>query len=209
MTVDGQATEAMRVGDVLRITKSDRSAAFGACCRSVPVSRGAAPEAEMAGEQPHDDHRRNSSARACADESFRRRTRRQRDRTAVLTKLNGRCPGEDFEVLASRPCCSATRPSIEENGVGFASPTGAQRRSPPWCMAARPLCRPALPTPEIASPLRLVFVAGIPGHLQFRVPSHRRSHRPDLPGQTSVERLLAAKTATHFVDLLTAGEVRL
>ncbi len=126
---------------------------------------------------------------------------------AVVTKLNGDARVKDFEVL-HQAVLLRDAPSIEENGCGICIAHGRTEAVTALVMAAGRLST-GLPTPEIASPLRLVFVAGIPATFNSEYLRIVGAIARICRDKHQLERLLAAKTATHFVDLLTAGEVRL
>ena len=126
---------------------------------------------------------------------------------AVLTKLNGDARVKDFEVL-HQAVLERNAPSIEENGCGICIAHGRTEAVSALVLAAGRLST-GLPTPEISSPLRLVFVAGIPGAFTADYLRIVGAIARICRDKHQLERLLAAKTATHFVDLLAAGEVKL
>lgn len=125
----------------------------------------------------------------------------------VLAKLNGDPRIEDWNAL-SEIVLRRNAPSVAAEGIGICIAHGRTESVKSLVMAVGRSAT-GVACDEIPEPVRLVFVAGIPAAFDAEylrivgaiVRTCRNKHQ--------VDRLLAAKTARKFVELLGAGEVKL
>lgn len=124
----------------------------------------------------------------------------------VLSRLRGDARVKDFDVL-QKVVGERNAPAIAENGVGICLAHGRTDSVTTLVMAAGRSTE-GIVCPEVKEPVKLIFVAGIP---------HAFSEYLRIVGAIAricrdrhqLERLLAAKTPEHFLDLLVAGEIKL
>lgn len=124
-----------------------------------------------------------------------------------ITKLAFHPSVHDFaalqEAIATRDAAS-----ISENGVGICIAHGrTDSISSLVLTAARSL--EGLATQEIAEPVRLVFVAGIPSAFSAEYLRIVGVIARVCRDKHHLDRLLSVKTAQEFIDILSAGELRL
>lgn len=125
----------------------------------------------------------------------------------VLLKVSGDERVKNFDAL-KKAVHERDAPSIEESGIGICIAHGRTETVSSLILAVGRLSS-GITTPEITAPLRLVFVAGIPGAYRSEYLRIVGAIARICRDRHQVERLLAAKTSTHFIDLLTEGELRL
>jgi PTS system fructose-specific IIC component len=127
--------------------------------------------------------------------------------TEVLSKLNGDPRVKDFSVF-EKAVTARNAAAISENHCGICIAHG-RTESVTGLILAAGRSTAGFPCREVADPVHLVFVAGIPGafnseYLRIVGAIARICRDPH-----QLDRLLAAKTASHFIELLVAGEVKL
>jgi len=125
----------------------------------------------------------------------------------VMAKLNGDARVGDFSALREA-VLSRNAPAIAESGCGICIAHGRTESISALVLAAG-RSQEGFACEDITEPVKLVFVAGIPmafnaDYLRI-VGAIARICRD----RHQLERLLAAKTAVHFVDLLGTGEMKL
>ncbi len=124
-----------------------------------------------------------------------------------ITKLAFHPSVHDFAAL-QQAIESRDAASISENGVGICIAHGrTDSVSSLVLTAARSL--EGLATPEIADPVRLVFVAGIPSAFSAEYLRIVGVIARVCRDKHHLDRLLSVKTAQEFIDILSAGELRL
>lgn len=124
----------------------------------------------------------------------------------VLSKLNGDARVRDFAVLRDAVLVR-NAPAIEENGCGICLAHGRTEAISSIVMAAgRSLGGIPNGTNE---PVRLVFVAGIPGAFNAEYLRIVGAIARICRDRHQLDRLLAAKTPEEFIGLLGAGEIKL
>lgn len=126
----------------------------------------------------------------------------------VLSRLSGHGQVRDFDALRTA-VIQRNAPTIVENGCGICIAHGRTESVRTLVMAAgRSLG--GFPSGEgEAAPTRLVFVAGIPGALNAEYLRVVGAIARICRDRHQIDRLLAAKNARDFVDLLAAGERKL
>lgn len=125
----------------------------------------------------------------------------------VLAKLNGDARVTDWNALRTA-VIKRDAPSIAVNGVGICIAHGRVDSVKSLVMAAG-RSQKGVPCPETSDPVKLVFVAGIPAAFDSEYLRVVGAIVRICRDRHQLERLLAAHEATHFVDLLEAGETRL
>lgn len=125
----------------------------------------------------------------------------------VLSKLNGDPRVKDFSLL-EKAVTARNAAAISENHCGICIAHGRTESVSSIVLAAGRSAA-GFSCGEVADPVRLIFVAGIPGAFNFEylriVGAIARICRD--PHQ--LDRLLAAKTAGSFIELLGIGELKL
>jgi PTS system fructose-specific IIC component len=125
----------------------------------------------------------------------------------VLSKLNGDPRVKDFSVLR-QAVLSRDAAAISENHCGICIAHGRTESVSGLVMAAGR--SPAgFPCRDVPDPVRLVFVAGIPGTFNSEYLRIVGAIARICRDKHQLERLLAARDADYFVGLLGAGEVKL
>ena len=127
---------------------------------------------------------------------------------SVLARLNGDEQVKDFELL-QRKVMERNASCIAENGCGICIAHGRTEAVSSLIMAAGRLSEEGIACSETDGPLRLVFVAGIPAAFNSEYLRIVGAIARICRDRHQLERLLAAKTAAHFVELLVVGEVKL
>lgn len=125
----------------------------------------------------------------------------------VLGKLRGDARVKDFDVL-ERVVGERNAPAIAENGVGICLAHGRTDSVASLVMAAGRSAE-GFACPEVGEPVKLVFVAGIPTAFNAEYLRIVGAIARICRDRHQLERLLAAKTPGHFLDLLVAGEIKL
>ncbi len=124
----------------------------------------------------------------------------------VLGKLRGDPRVKDFDVLRT-VVEQRNAPAIAENGCGICLAHGRTDSVGSLVLAVGRST--GFPCPEVKEPVRLVFVAGIPNAVTAEYLRIVGAIARICRDRHQLERLLAAKTAEHFLDLLSAGEMKL
>lgn len=125
----------------------------------------------------------------------------------VLARLSGHGQVRDFDALRDA-VVKRDAPTIVENGWGICIAHGRTETVGTLVMAAGR--SPAgFPSGEGEAPIGLVFVAGIPAAMSSEYLRVVGAIARICRDRHQIERLLAAKTARDFVDLLAAGERKL
>lgn len=125
----------------------------------------------------------------------------------VLAKLIGDPRISDWEALRTA-VVTRDAPSIAVNGMGICIAHGRLNSVKSLVLAAGRSSKP-LACSEIAEPLRLVFVAGIPAAFDSEYLRVVGAIVRICRDKHQLERLLAAREADYFVELLDAGEAKL
>lgn len=125
---------------------------------------------------------------------------------AVLSKLNGDPRVRDFAVLHAA-VLDRNASAIAENGCGICLAHGRTEAISSIVMAAG-RSPEGIPNGTNA-PVRLVFVAGIPGAFNSEYLRIVGAIARICRDKHQLDRLLAAKTSEEFIALLGAGEIKL
>lgn len=125
----------------------------------------------------------------------------------VLAKLNGDSKVTNWLELRDA-VISRDAPALEENKIGICIAHGRTEAVRSLVMAVG-RSTDGIVCPEIKSPLRFVFVAGIPAAFDSEYLRVIGAIVRLCRDRHQVERLLAAREARHFISLLGAGEVKL
>ncbi|HEY5793009.1 MAG TPA: PTS sugar transporter subunit IIA [Chthoniobacterales bacterium] len=125
----------------------------------------------------------------------------------VLDLLRGDPRVQNWERLR-RAVQERNAPAVEQNECGILIAHGRTNSLSGLVMAAGRLLQP-LTCPEIAVPIRLVFVAGIPRAVDTEYLRVIGAIVRALRDRHQLERLLGVKEAARFVTLLSSQETRL
>ncbi|MFZ4680876.1 MAG: PTS sugar transporter subunit IIA [Terrimicrobiaceae bacterium] len=125
----------------------------------------------------------------------------------VLAKLNGDARVGDFAALVES-VLSRNAPAIAENGCGICLAHGRTDSVASLVLAAG-RSQEGFGCDDVAAPVRLVFVAGIPSAFNAEYLRIVGAIARICRDKHQLDRLLAAKTGAQFVDLLGAGERKL
>ena len=125
----------------------------------------------------------------------------------VLAKLNGDARVGDFAALGGA-VLSRNTPASAENGCGICLAHGRTDSIASLVMAAG-RSPEGFACADVSEPVRLVFVAGIPAAFNAEYLRIVGAIARICRDKHQLDRLLAAKTAGQFVDLLAAGERKL
>lgn len=125
----------------------------------------------------------------------------------VLSKLNGDLRVATFPALKDA-VHQRDAAAIVENGVGICVAHGRTETVSSLVMAAGRSAE-GIPFPGVKEPVRLIFVAGIPGAFNSEYLRTVGAIARICRDKHQLDRLLAAKTAEEFLHLLEAGEIRL
>jgi len=125
----------------------------------------------------------------------------------VIGQLNGDARVGDFSALREA-VLSRNAPAIAESGSGICIAHGRTESIASLVLAAG-RSPEGFACEDISEPVKLVFVAGIPMAFSSEYLRIVGAIARICRDTHQLERLLAAKTATRFVDLLGAGEMKL
>lgn len=132
-----------------------------------------------------------------------------RDKTGavqeVLAQLKNATQVKDFPAL-ELAVKERNAPAIVESGCGICLAHGRTNAVSTLIMAAG-RSRDGIVCDELSDPVRLVFVAGIPPAFNAEYLRIVGAIARICRDKRQLDRLLAARTARQFVDILTAGEV--
>ncbi len=124
----------------------------------------------------------------------------------VLAKLNGDVRVGDFTALGES-VLSRNAPAIAESGCGICLAHGRTDSVASLVLAAG-RSQEGFLCDDVAVPVKLVFVAGIPAAFNSEYLRIVGAIARICRNKHQLERLLTAKTAGHFVDLLGVGEMK-
>ncbi len=125
----------------------------------------------------------------------------------VLSKLNGHPSVGDFPAL-QQAVLARNAAAIGENGVGICIAHGRTEAVHTLVITAgRSLA--GFSCPDVPDPIRLVFVAGIPGAFNAEYLRIVGVIARICRDRAQFDRLLAAKTPQRFVEILGAAEQKL
>lgn len=125
----------------------------------------------------------------------------------VLSKLNGDARVADFSILDAA-VHERNAAAIAENGVGICIAHGRTETVSSLVMAAG-RSGEGIRFPGLKEPVKLIFVAGIPGAFNSEYLRIVGAIARICRDRQQLDRLLAAKTKEDFLHLLETGEVRL
>lgn len=125
----------------------------------------------------------------------------------VLAKLNGDARVGDFASLQAA-VMERNAPAIVENGVGICIAHGRTDSVHSLVMAAGRSVG-GFANDDVANPVKLVFVAGIPSAFSSEYLRIVGAIARICRDRYQLDHLLGAKSPRQFVDLLAAGEVKL
>lgn len=125
----------------------------------------------------------------------------------VLSKLNGDARVEDFAVLDAA-VHERNAAAIAENGCGICIAHGRTETVSSLVMAAGRSVE-GIRFPGLKEPVKLIFVAGIPGAFNAEYLRIVGAIARICRDRQQLDRILAAKTKEDFLHLLETGEVRL
>jgi PTS system fructose-specific IIC component len=125
----------------------------------------------------------------------------------VLSRLDGDGRVGDFSALREAVLLRDA-PAIEENGCGICIAHGRTESVASLVMAAGRSAA-GFSSHDVSVPVKLIFVVGIPGAFNAEYLRIVGAIARICRDRHQLDRLLAAKTAAHFVELLAAGERKL
>ena len=125
----------------------------------------------------------------------------------VLAKLEGEERVKNFALLREAVLAQPA-PAIAENGCGICIAHGRTESVTSLVMAAGRSAK-GIAFPELAEPVRLVFVAGIPGAFTSEYLRIVGAIVRMCRDRRQLDRLLSTKEPERFVAFLTSGEVKL
>lgn len=125
----------------------------------------------------------------------------------VLSKLNGDVRVKDFAVFREA-VITRDAAAISENHCGICIAHG-RTESVSGLILAAGRSATGFPCREVPDPVRLVFVAGIPGTFNSEYLRIVGAIARICRDKHQLDRLISARTAEQFIGLLSAGEVKL
>ena len=125
----------------------------------------------------------------------------------VLSRLNGDPRVVDFAFFRAA-VMGRDAAAISEGGCGICIAHGRTESVSGLILAAGRSVA-GFRCPEVKEPVHFVFVAGIPAAFNSEYLRTVGAIARICRDKHQIERLLAAKTVEHFMDLLGAGEVKL
>ncbi len=134
-----------------------------------------------------------------------------RDPSAAIEEVMGTLEGDERvrDLAALREAVSAQpAPAIAENGCGICIAHGRTESVTSLVMSAGRSAQ-GIAFPKLTEPVRLVFVAAIPGAFTSEYLRIVGAIVRICRDKRQLDRILATKEPDRFVALLTSGEVRL
>jgi len=125
----------------------------------------------------------------------------------VLDLLRGDSRVKNFDALVAT-VMERSAPAIEENGCGICIAHGRTQGVNALVMAAGRLTE-GIVTSETSSPIRLIFVAGIPAAFNSEYLRAIGAIARICCDKERLDGLLAATTPAEFISLLSLGEKKL